>query len=133
MAQLATVSEMDRFNIMVVFFVSVMFSLAVTGLWVFHGFLTASNKSTLEMGRYPRFRNEPVPPKNAYDIGCVPNCKEVYGTGPMVLCPVNTSRGSGWMFPRDRPERTDMRRLLESAHSETEDEECGAPTAVIRA
>ena len=115
--------EMDKFNIMIVFFVAAMFFLAVSGLWVFHAFLTANNKSTLEMGRAPRRRNQRVGDKNPYDKGCKANCTDVYGSGMCMFCPVYTSRGNGVLFqPAERPPG-DMRRLLSSNGMASDDEE----------
>ena len=102
-----------------------MFFLSVLGLWVFHCYLTASNRSTLEMGRSPRFRDEVESGRSGYDIGCRNNCTEVYGSGAFILCPVYTSRGNGVLYPRDRTERgsSDMRRLLGSHGDDSEDED----------
>ena len=123
--QMREISEMDKFNIMIVFFVATMFFLAVSGLWVFHAFLTAKNKSTLEMGRSPRFKDEACPSSNPYDIGCKGNCAEVYGTGPLIICPLYTTHGNGVLFPRDRADRSssDMHRLLGGTGINSEEEE----------
>lgn len=115
--------EMTKFNIMIVFFVATMFFLAVAGLWVFHAFLTANNKSTLEMGRAPRFKNQRVVEKNPYDKGCNVNCRDVYGKGTCMLCPVYTSRGNGVLFQSAEAPPGDMRRLLSSNGMASEDEE----------
>lgn len=115
--------EMDKFNIMIVFFVATMFFLAVSGLWVFHAFLTANNKSTLEMGRAPRMKNQRIGDKNPYDKGCKANCGDVYGSGVCMFCPVYTSRGNGVLFqPAERPPG-DMRRLLSSNGMASDDDE----------
>ena len=119
--------EMDKFNVMVVFFVAVMFFLALVGLWVFHLYLTANNKSTLEMGRAPRFKNETGAPNSGtspYDMGYKRNCLQVYGTGPLVLCPVYTSQGNGVLFARHAHSTSaDMRRLLGSTGTCSDEEE----------
>ena len=121
--EMRKLSEMDKFNIMIVFFVAGMFFLAVSGLWVFHAFLTANNKSTLEMGRTPRFSNQRIVEKNPYDKGCKANCVDVYGTGACMLCPVYTSRGNGVLFQAAEPPPGDMRRLLSSSGMASDDEE----------
>ena len=123
--ELRSIPEMDKFNIMIVFFVATMFFMAVSGLWVFHAFLTAKNRSTLEMGRAPRFKDQACPTNNPYDIGCKNNCAEVYGSGLLMLCPVYTTHGNGVLFPRDRTERSssDMRRLLGNTGINTDEEE----------
>jgi len=121
------ISEIDKFNVMVVFFIASMFFLAVSSLWFFHMFLTAKNKSTLEMGRSARFRDEETSSENPYDIGCRSNCTEVYGTGPLMVCPVYTTKGNGVLFPRDHANRNsgDTRRLLSTNGIYNSDEESG--------
>ena len=117
------IAEMTKFHVMIVFFVAAMFFLAVSGLWVFHAFLTASNKSTLEMGRSPRFRQPRVDTRNPYDMGCRGNCTDVYGSGPFMLCPVYTSQGNGVLFERRESGQGDTRHLLGSAELDSEDDE----------
>ena len=117
------VSDMAKFHVMIIFFVAAMFFLAVSGLWFFHAFLTSNNKSTLEMGRSPRFKNPRVDSKNPYDMGCKANFTTVYGSGPLMLCPAYTSQGNGILFARREQGQGDTRHLLSSAELDSDEEE----------
>lgn len=66
-----------RFNILFLFFVSIMFSISLFSLFSYHIYLVLRNQTTLESFRSPIFSYGPN--KNAFNLGKLNNFKEVFG------------------------------------------------------
>ncbi|ESN89989.1 hypothetical protein HELRODRAFT_187664 [Helobdella robusta] len=78
-----------KFNILFLFFVSIMFTISLLTLHSYHSYLITVNRTTLESLRAPVFRSGPD--KNAYNRGCRKNFIEVFGRSPLLwLLPVFT-------------------------------------------
>jgi len=89
---------LGKFNILFLFFVSIMFSISLFSLFSYHIYLVLRNLTTLENFRSPLFAYGPN--KNAFNLGRLNNLKEVFGDNEMLwLIPVYTSLGFGVSFP----------------------------------
>lgn len=75
-----------KFNILFLFFVSLMFCISLFSLFSYHIYLVLMNRSTLESFSPPVFINGPN--KNAYNLGKFRNFKQVFGNEPLY-----------WFFP----------------------------------
>lgn len=97
-----------KFQVLLLFIVALMFAISLISLFIYHCYLVAMNRTTLESFRAPIF--ESGSNKAAYDLGCCDNLKEVFGDDPVLwLVPVNTSKGNGVVFPiRERQEKTHL-------------------------
>lgn len=88
----------EKFNIVLLFVVALMFAISLITLLIYHCYLVVINRSTLESFRAPIFQSGSN--KNAYNIGCCTNLKEVFGDNFILwIIPVRTSRGDGVVFP----------------------------------
>jgi len=88
-----------KYHILLVFFVSIMFSLSISSLFSYHIWLLFHNRSTLEQFRAPSFDNQTSDP-NGWSLGKLGNLREVMGDSPWLwLFPVPTTLGDGLRFP----------------------------------
>lgn len=91
----------NKFHILFLFFVAVMFAISLLSLFCYHCHLIANNRTTLEAFRAPIFKNGPD--RNGYNIGTYNNFIEVFGNKKSLwMVPVFTSRGDGCRFPSRR-------------------------------
>lgn len=87
-----------KFNTLLLFIVALMFAISLLSLFLYHCYLIAVNRTTLESFKAPIF--ESGTNRCAYDLGYCENVKEVFGDDPVLwMIPVNTSRGDGVEFP----------------------------------
>lgn len=93
----------DKFHTLLLFIVSLMFAISLISLFIYHCYLVAINRTTLESFRAPIF--EYASDKHAYDLGYCKNLKEVFGDDlELWVLPISTSNGDGVVFPmRERP------------------------------
>ncbi|THD22995.1 Palmitoyltransferase [Fasciola hepatica] len=100
--------SVDRFQVMFLFIVAVMFGICQAGLGGYHVYLAARNQTTLETYATPKFRNGP-PDNRAFDLGRKANLQEMFGTNCcLAILPVRTTLGDGvhWRYrsaPSDLP------------------------------
>jgi len=88
-----------KYHILLVFFVSIMFSLSISSLFSYHIWLLLHNRSTLEQFRAPSFDNRVTDP-NGWSLGRMGNLREVLGDSPWLWpFPVATTLGDGLRFP----------------------------------
>lgn len=88
---------LGRFNILFLFFVSIMFSISLFSLFSYHIYLVLRNQTTLESFRSPIFAYGPN--KNAFNLGKLNNFKEVFGEKKILwILPIYTSIGDGLQF-----------------------------------
>jgi len=88
-----------KYHILIVFFVSIMFSLSVSSLFWYHLWLLVHNRSTLEQFRAPMFENNQSDAAG-WSLGRMNNVREVLGSSPLLwLLPVPTTLGDGIVFP----------------------------------
>lgn len=88
----------NRFHLLFLFFISVMFAISLLSLFCYHVHLISHNRTTLEAFRAPIFRKGPD--KNGFNVGALNNFKEVFGDNKILwFFPVFTSRGDGCGFP----------------------------------
>lgn len=87
-----------QFHILFLFFVSAMFSTSLVSLFIYHLYLVAKNRTTLEAFRAPVFISGPD--KNGFNLGRLNNFQEVFGDRKLLwFFPVFTSLGDGIVFP----------------------------------
>lgn len=88
----------EKFQTLFLFIVSLMFTISLISLLIYHCYLLALNRTTLESYRAPIF--EFGSDKHAYDIGYCKNLEEVFGDDlKLWLLPINNSKGDGIIFP----------------------------------
>jgi len=88
-----------KYHILLVFFVSIMFSLSISSLFSYHVWLLLHNRSTLEQFRAPSFDNMTTDP-NGWSLGKLGNVREVFGDSALLWpFPVSSSLGDGLRFP----------------------------------
>ncbi|KAL8616730.1 hypothetical protein ACOMHN_017768 [Nucella lapillus] len=89
---------LERFHILFLFFVSVMFGISLISLFSYHLYLVFHNRSTLESFRAPIFQTGPD--KDGFSLGSGSNFREVFGENPKFwFLPVTSSVGDGVAFP----------------------------------
>ena len=88
----------ERFHILFLFFVSVMFCISVSSLFWYHVYLVLHNRSTLEQFRAPYFNSGPD--ESGWSLGKKNNFQEVFGDRALFwFLPIQTSIGDGLTFP----------------------------------
>lgn len=88
----------SKFHILFLFFVAAMFSCSLVSLFVYHLYLVAKNRTTLEAFRAPVFISGPD--KNGFNLGRLSNFQEVFGDNRSLwFFPIFTSVGDGIIFP----------------------------------
>ncbi|CAH8519138.1 unnamed protein product [Dicrocoelium dendriticum] len=111
----ATILSVDRFMVMFLFIVAVMFGLCQLALGGYHCYLVGRNQTTLETYSVPRFRDGSQDPR-AFDLGRKSNFQEVFGTNVcLAILPIKTTLGDGihWRY---RSPKSDIS-LLENGRS----------------
>ncbi|KAK7097878.1 palmitoyltransferase ZDHHC20-B-like isoform X2 [Littorina saxatilis] len=89
---------MERFHILFLFFVSVMFGISLISLFSYHLYLVCKNRSTLEAFRAPVFQTGPD--KDGFSLGRAANFREVFGEDAKGwFLPMFSSLGDGVSFP----------------------------------
>ncbi|XP_025086688.1 palmitoyltransferase ZDHHC15B-like [Pomacea canaliculata] len=89
---------MERFHVLFLFFVSVMFGISLISLFCYHLYLVCKNRSTLEAFRAPVFQTGPD--KDGFNLGRASNFREVFGKDKTLwFLPVFSSLGDGVSFP----------------------------------
>ncbi|XP_076467412.1 palmitoyltransferase ZDHHC20-B-like isoform X1 [Babylonia areolata] len=88
----------ERFHVLFLFFVAIMFGISLISLFSYHIFLVCKNRSTLEAFRAPVFQTGPD--KDGFSLGRAANCREIFGEEPRLwFLPVFSSLGDGVSFP----------------------------------
>ncbi|CAJ0579085.1 unnamed protein product, partial [Mesorhabditis spiculigera] len=86
-----------KINMVMLFFVGAMFSISMGGLFFYHLYLVAKNRTTIESFRAPILTDGPN--ENAFNLGIRNNFRQVFGNRPLLwLLPVFTSQGDGLRF-----------------------------------
>ncbi|XP_070198262.1 palmitoyltransferase ZDHHC2-like isoform X5 [Littorina saxatilis] len=89
---------MERFHILFLFFVSVMFGISLISLFSYHLYLVCKNRSTLEAFRAPVFQTGPD--KDGFSLGRAANFREVFGEDAKGwFLPMFSSVGDGVTYP----------------------------------
>ncbi|XP_012252056.2 palmitoyltransferase ZDHHC15B isoform X7 [Athalia rosae] len=89
---------MERFHLLFLFFVALMFAVSLNSLFFYHCYLILHNRSTLEAFRPPMFRTGKD--KDGFSLGKYNNFQEVFGDNSRLwFFPVFTSFGDGITFP----------------------------------
>ncbi|XP_076642985.1 palmitoyltransferase ZDHHC15B isoform X4 [Halictus rubicundus] len=92
------IQGMSRFQLFLLFFVALMFTVTLNSLFLYHCYLVLRNRSTLEAFTPPMFRTGKD--KNGFSLGKYKNFQEVFGDNPKLwFLPVFTSFGDGVNFP----------------------------------
>ncbi|CAH8855237.1 unnamed protein product [Trichobilharzia szidati] len=87
--------SVDRFQVLFVFIVAVMFGLCQLGLCAYHLYLVGVNQSTLETFHPPRLRGG-QPDKYLFNLGMKQNFQETFGSRfILAMLPVFTTCGDG--------------------------------------
>ncbi|CAL8080538.1 unnamed protein product [Calicophoron daubneyi] len=90
----------DRFMVLFLFIVAIMFGLCQLCLGGYHVYLAARNQTTLETFATPKFRNG-YTDAHAFDVGRKENLRDMFGTNCCTaIFPVKTTRGDGihWRY-----------------------------------
>ncbi|XP_075226902.1 palmitoyltransferase ZDHHC2 isoform X4 [Lycorma delicatula] len=91
-------TNMGRFHILFLFFVSAMFAISMVSLFSYHCYLVLRNISTLEAFRAPIFRTGED--KDGFSLGKYNNFQEIFGDNKACwFIPVFTSLGDGVVYP----------------------------------
>jgi len=99
------VAGSHKYQVLFVFFVSILFSLSLSSLFWYHIWLLLHNRSTLEQFRAPMFENNHSDPEG-WSLGKLDNIREVMGPNAWLwLVPVKTALGDGITFPTRIPLR----------------------------
>ncbi|CAK9301334.1 unnamed protein product [Gordionus sp. m RMFG-2023] len=103
-----------RFHVLFLFFVVIMFGIALSALLAYHCYLISLNRTTLDTFRAPVFppqkaspnasikdQNTPKPDLNGFNLGtCRANFEQVFGKNPYKWAfPIFTAIGDGTIFP----------------------------------
>jgi len=97
------VAGSHKYQILFVFFVSILFSISLSSLFWYHIWLLLHNRSTLEQFRAPMFENNHSDPEG-WSLGKLDNIREVMGPNAWLwFVPVKTALGDGITFPTRIP------------------------------
>ncbi|CAJ0942372.1 unnamed protein product, partial [Mesorhabditis belari] len=87
-------TDVGKFHMLFLFFVSGMFSLSLGGLFFYHLYLVARNRTTIESFRPPML--SAGEDKHAFNMGIRANFRQVFGPRPLFwFLPVYSSEGDG--------------------------------------
>ncbi|MBN3295322.1 ZDH15 Palmitoyltransferase, partial [Amia calva] len=87
-----------KFHVLFLMFVALMFFVSLMFLFVYHCWLVAKNRSTLEAFSSPVFQTGPD--RNGFNVGFRKNLQQVFGEDKKYwFIPVSSSLGDGHFFP----------------------------------
>jgi len=88
-----------KYQILFVFFISILFCLSISSLFWYHVWLVLHNRSTLEQFRAPMFEDCVTDPAG-WSLGKLNNLREVFGQSALMWpLPITTGLGDGVTFP----------------------------------